>query len=83
MTILGHRVLIEPEEAIKQTASGLYIPETAQKPRNTGKVIAVGTEADQSLLNKKVMFQPQAAQTLDFDNVSGRLIFETDIIAIL
>ncbi len=40
---LYDRVVIEPQEAEEKTASGIYIPDTAQKDRpQTGKVVSVG-----------------------------------------
>ena len=39
---LKDRVLVEREEQASQTASGLYIPDTAKEKPLQGKVIAVG-----------------------------------------
>jgi chaperonin GroES len=36
------RVLVEPAPAETRTASGIYIPDTAQEKPQKGKVIAVG-----------------------------------------
>lgn len=42
--LMGY-ILIEPSAAETQTASGLYLPETAQeKPAGQGTVVAVGQE---------------------------------------
>jgi chaperonin GroES len=40
---LADRVVIEPMAAETKTASGIYIPDTAQEKPQRGKVIAVGT----------------------------------------
>jgi chaperonin GroES len=37
-------VLIEPEEAVKQTASGIVLPESHDEKPQKGKVLAVGPE---------------------------------------
>ena len=42
---LGNRVLIEREEQTNQTASGLYIPDSAKEKPSEGKVVAVGKDA--------------------------------------
>ena len=42
---LGNRVLIEREEQINQTASGIYIPDSAKEKPSEGKVVAVGKDA--------------------------------------
>ena len=39
---LADRVVIEPKAAETQTASGLYIPDTAKEKPLAGKIIAVG-----------------------------------------
>jgi len=40
---LADRVLIEPQEAETKTASGIYIPDSAQEKPVQGKVVAVGS----------------------------------------
>ncbi|HHH53603.1 MAG TPA: co-chaperone GroES, partial [Bacteroidetes bacterium] len=49
---LGNGVLIEREEQTNQTASGLYIPDSAKEKPLNGKVIAVGKEAIEAGINE-------------------------------
>ena len=35
-------ILIEPEEAVRKTDSGIYLPETSEEKPQKGKVLAVG-----------------------------------------
>jgi len=45
MQLLGDRVLVRPEEAMKKTASGILIPDAAQKEKATrGTEIEVDDE---------------------------------------
>lgn len=37
-------LLIEPQEAVTKTASGLYLPDTAEEKPQKGKILAVGDE---------------------------------------
>jgi len=37
-------ILIEPEEALRKTASGIVLPETAEEKPQKGKVLAVGPD---------------------------------------
>lgn len=54
---LGARVLVKPLEQQTQTASGLYIPESAKEKPQTGLVVAVGDDEDIKLkVNDKVLF---------------------------
>ncbi len=48
--------LIEPDEAESKTASGLYLPETAQEKPAQGKVVSCGE--DLILENGKIMKAP-------------------------
>jgi chaperonin GroES len=49
---LGNRVLIEREEQTNQTASGLYIPDSAKEKPSEGKVVAVGKDAIEAGLSE-------------------------------
>jgi len=49
---LGNRVLIEREAQTNQTASGLYIPDSAKEKPSEGKVVAVGKDAVQAGLSE-------------------------------
>ncbi|SFZ98388.1 Heat shock protein 60 family co-chaperone GroES [hydrothermal vent metagenome] len=60
---LANRVLVEREEQTNQTASGLYIPETAKEKPLEGKVVAVGPEAIEDGIN--------VGDTVVFANFSG------------
>lgn len=53
--LMGY-VLVEPSGAETKTASGLYLPETAQEKPAQGTVVAVG--AEMILENGKVMNAP-------------------------
>jgi chaperonin GroES len=48
---LKDRLLVEREEQSNQTASGLYIPDTAKEKTLEGKVIAVGPDAQEDGIN--------------------------------
>jgi len=56
MTIkpLADRVLVKSEEMQAKTASGIYIPETAQEKTQIGKVVAVGEGTDKVKMTVKV-----------------------------
>jgi len=56
MTIkpLADRVLVKSEEMQAKTASGIYIPETAQEKTQIGKVVAVGEGTEKVKMTVKV-----------------------------
>lgn len=51
---LADRVLVEPAPAEVKTASGLYVPETAQEKPQRGTIVAVGPGKKDEPLHVKV-----------------------------
>ena len=54
ITPLGERVLLRPTKKEEKTAGGIYIPESAQKEKKEGIVVAVGTTKEGKELPLKV-----------------------------
>src|SRR3989338_5828131 len=89
MQLLGDRVLVRPEEAMKKTASGILIPDAAQKEKATrGTVLAVGPgkmNDDGKVLpmsvrvGQKVYFNPGWDNELEVDEEKLYLIPESDV----
>lgn len=81
---LGDRVLIKVKEAETTTASGLYIPDTAQEKTQTGDVVAIG---DDEMITVKVgdnvMYDKYAGTTVKIDDVDHLLVSATDILAVV
>ena len=82
---LGDRVLIKIEEAETKTASGLYIPDTAQEKTQTGIVTALGDDKDVITVKEgqKVMYDKYAGTSVKIDNAEYLLVKMQDIIAIV
>lgn len=82
---LGDRVLIKIEEAETKTASGLYIPDTAQEKTQTGVVTALGDDKDVITVKKgdKVMYDKYAGTSVTIDDADFLLVKMQDIIAIV
>jgi chaperonin GroES len=82
---LGDRVLIKIEEAETKTASGLYIPDTAQEKTQTGIVTALGDDTDVITVKEgqKVMYDKYAGTSIKVDNEEYLLVKMQDIIAIV
>jgi len=74
---LGKRVLIERVEEAKTTASGIYIPDSAQEKPSQGKVLAVSTEVEAVAVNDIVVFGKYAGSELTLDGTTY-LVIETD-----
>ncbi len=68
---LKDRLLVKREEQSNQTASGLYIPDSAKEKPLEGTVIAVGPEAKEDGIN--------VGDTVVFANFSGlEIIIESE-----
>ena len=84
---LSDRVVIEPVAAETQTASGLYIPDSAQEKQQKGKVVAVGAgNKDHDMTVKvgdTVIYGKYAGSELTFDGVNYMIMKEDDILAII
>lgn len=93
MQLLGDRVLVRPEEAMKKTASGILIPDAAREVKATrGTVLAVGPgrmNDDGKVLpmslkvGQKVYFNPGWESEIEVDDEKLHLIHESDVKAII
>jgi chaperonin GroES len=93
MQLLGDRVLVRPEEAMKKTASGILIPEAAKQEKATrGVVLAVGPgrmNDDGKVLpmsvrvGQKIFFNPGWESEIEVGEEKLHLIHESDVKAII
>ena len=84
---LSDRVLVEPQEAQTKTASGIYIPDSAQEKPQQGKVIAVGQgKKDEPMEVKEgdvVLYGKYAGTEVTFEDKKYLIVKQSDILAIL
>lgn len=84
---LSDRVLVEPQEAQTKTASGIYIPDSAQEKPQQGKVIAVGPgKKDEPMEVKEgdvVLYGKYAGTEVTFEDKKYLIVKQSDILAIL
>lgn len=83
---LADRVLLRVDQAEEKTASGLFIPQTAQEKTNQGVIISLGEEAKDNLVIKiddKVMYDKYAGTPIQIDGVEHLIIDTADIIAVV
>ncbi len=90
MTIkpLGNRVLVKPEEEEKVTASGIVLPDTADKEKKAqGEIIALGEGDLLAKLNlkpgMKVLFKKWGGEDVEIDNQEYKILDQADIIAVI
>ncbi len=81
---LGARVLILPDEGEEQTASGIYLPETAKEKPQQGTVEAVGDEEEMVTdlqVGDKVIFPKYSGTEIKIDGTAYLLMDESDVLA--
>lgn len=84
---LADRVLIEPMAAETQTASGIFIPDTAKEKPQRGTVVAAGNGKKDEPMTVKVgdivLYGKYAGSELKFENKDYLIMREDDILAIV
>ena len=85
---LADRVLIEPISVEEKTASGIILPDTADKEKpEQGKVIEVGSGKPNKPMSVKkgdvVLFTKYGPNEIKIDNKEYLIAKEEDILAIL
>ncbi len=84
---LADRVVVEPKAAETQTASGLYIPDTAKEKPQQGTVVAVGPgKKDESMEVKTgdvVIYGKYAGTEVNLDGEEYIIMREDDILGII
>lgn len=84
---LSDRVLVEPKAAETQTASGLFIPDTAKEKPLQGTVVAVGPgNKDVTMEVKKgdtVLYSKYGGQEINVEGTDYLIMKQADILAII
>jgi len=82
---LGNRVLIERKEQTNQTASGLYIPDSAKEKPLNGKVIAVSNGAIEAGINEGdvVVFPKFGGTEVNIDGTDYLIMSSDDILGVM
>ena len=89
MTIkpLADRVLVQIEEVQEKTASGLYIPQTAQEKTQIGVVVAVGEGTDKVKMSVKagdrVMHDTYSGTSVKADGKEYLILSMKDVLAVI
>lgn len=78
---LGDYVVAQAEEAESKTASGLYLPGSAQEKPKTSKVVAVGKDVKQIKVGDRVVYKSYSQTEVKVGNDEYILIKEEDILA--
>lgn len=83
---LGENVLIQPEKNEKKTATGIYLPESANEERKQqGKVMAVGASKDMTVKRgQRVIFKRYgSSEDIRVDGDDYILVNYKDVLAVI
>ncbi len=89
---LGDRLVVKPSEQEEQTASGIFLPETAKEKPQQGSVVAVGPgvrneKGDRVALDVAegdlVLYARYAGTTIKIDGEEILILKESDVLAIV
>ena len=84
---LANRVLIQPAEAEKTTASGIVIPDSSEKKPVRGKVIAVGegTKDEKMVLKEgdNVLYGKYAGTEVEDGDTKYLIMRQSDVLGII
>jgi chaperonin GroES len=82
---LANRVLIEREEEVTTTASGIIIPDNAKEKPLQGKVLAVGPDAEEEGIKEgdTVVFGKYAGNEIVLDDKEYLILNSDEILGIL
>lgn len=84
---VGERVLLKPTKGEEKTASGIYIPDSAQEKKKEGTVEAVGTFKDGKEIPLKqgarVLYGGYSNEEIEIDGEAYVIVDYKDILAII
>jgi len=89
---IDDRVLIKPDEAEGQTASGIYLPEGAKEKPMTGKIVAVGPgkltdDGSRASLSVRkgdtVIYGKYGGTEIDIDDNEYKILRENELLGVI
>lgn len=84
---LAGYVVVKREEEASQTASGIYLTDSAKEKPQRGEVMAVGAGKEgknpQVMVGQKVLFKKYGPTEVEMDGKEMLLLEEDDILAII
>ena len=85
--VLAGKILVQPQEAEKKTASGIIIPDSAKEKPQVGKVVLVGADKKDEPMQLKVgdtvFYGKYSGTELNIDGADYLLMSQTDVLYIL
>jgi len=80
---LGERVLVKAEQVKEKTASGIFIPQTAQEKTQVATVEAVGAEVKTVKKGDKILHDKYAGTQITMDGQEYLILNLKDVLAVI
>lgn len=78
---LADRVVAVREVAATQTASGIYLPETAKEKPTLANVVATGADVKEVKVGDRIVYKEYSTTELKIDGTEYLIVKEEDILA--
>ena len=78
---MAHYVVAVKEKKPEKTASGIFLPESAQEKSEAAKVVVVGSAVEGVADGTRVVYKNYAATTIKLDKEESLIITDEDILA--
>ncbi len=83
---LDKRVVIEMSQAEEKTVGGIILPDSAKEKPQTGKIVAVGSDADLQKLVKvgdEILYSKYGGTEVKLDGKEFMILSQDDILAVV
>jgi len=83
---LDKRVVIEMSQAEEKTVGGIILPDSAKEKPQTGKIVAVGSDADLQKLVKvgdEVLYSKYGGTEVKLDGKEYMILSQDDVLAVV
>ena len=80
---MAHYIVAIKEKKPEKTASGIFLPESAQEKSEAAKVVAVGSEVKDVAVDTSVIYKNYAATTVKIDKEEYFVIKDEDILGMM
>jgi len=80
---IGARVLVRKDEAKRETKGGIALPDQAEIPTITGRIVAISTQVDNDVdvplrQYDKILFHPKNSIPVDFEPDNQLFVIPVD-----
>lgn len=80
ITPMAHYIVAVKEKKPAKTASGIFLPESAQEKSEAARVLAIGSEVKDVTLGSNVIYKNYAATTIKINKEEYFVIKDEDVL---